>query len=137
MALVQRREEEFEALNTAVFLVGFENEDRTRAWLSRHGLHFPFLLDPEREVFRAYELESSFWRAFHPRNLWSYAVRFLRTGALPEIFRADPNQLGGDFLVDAEGVLRLAHYSQDPTDRPSVDALLNLLGDLHASRPPD
>ena len=33
----------------------------------------------------------------------------------------DLNQMGGDFVIDAAGVIRLAHYSATNTDRP-VDA---------------
>jgi alkyl hydroperoxide reductase subunit AhpC len=42
----------------------------------------------------------------------------------------DTSQLGGNFIVDKEGVLRLIYPSHDPTDRPAVDSLLKILDDL-------
>lgn len=35
----------------------------------------------------------------------------------------DTTQLGGNFIIDAGGILRLAYRSYDPTDRPSVEFL--------------
>ena len=37
--------------------------------------------------------------------------------------QGDPRQLGGDVIVDAEGVIRLIHRGKDPVDRLSVDRL--------------
>ncbi len=37
------------------------------------------------------------------------------------------SKIGGDFIVDRNGILRLVHPSHDPTDRPSVEALLKAL----------
>jgi hypothetical protein len=34
----------------------------------------------------------------------------------------DPNQMGGDFVIDAAGVVRLAYYSATNTDRPTPTA---------------
>ena len=44
--------------------------------------------------------------------------------------QGDSTQLGGDFLIDAQGVLRLAYRSQDPTDRPSIATLRDALRQL-------
>jgi hypothetical protein len=42
----------------------------------------------------------------------------------------DTSQLGGDFIVDRNGILRLVHPSHDPTDRPSVEKLIEILNAL-------
>lgn len=36
----------------------------------------------------------------------------------------DPHQMGGDFVLDDRGRLRLVHCSTSPPDRPSVPTLL-------------
>ena len=41
--------------------------------------------------------------------------------------QGDPHQLGGDVVVDAAGIIRLAHRSRDPIDRPDVETLLAAL----------
>ncbi|MBX7233151.1 MAG: hypothetical protein K1X65_02130 [Caldilineales bacterium] len=51
--------------------------------------------------------------------------------------QGDPHQLGGDFVLDATGVLRLAHTSKDPLDRPAVETLLAVLEQItHAATMP-
>jgi hypothetical protein len=35
--------------------------------------------------------------------------------------------LGGDFIIDANGIIRLSHPSRDPIDRPPVSQLLAVL----------
>jgi len=44
--------------------------------------------------------------------------------------QGDSRQLGGDFIVDRRGVLRFAHRSHDPADRPDIDTLIGRLSDL-------
>ncbi len=41
--------------------------------------------------------------------------------------RGDPHQLGGDFIIDASGIVQLSHPSRDSTDRPSLDEILTVL----------
>jgi hypothetical protein len=41
----------------------------------------------------------------------------------------DPNQMGGDFVIDAAGVVRLAYYSATNTDRPTPTAHTDRSGD--------
>jgi hypothetical protein len=115
-----------DALNCDVFLLGFESEPRSDAWVSRWGIKFSFLMDWDKRVYRAYALETSWWRSFHPRNLWFYFRRFLRGKGIPRI-GADPSQLGGDFLVRKDGTLQFAYYSAEPMDRLGVDQILDEL----------
>ena len=46
----------------------------------------------------------------------------------------DLNQMGGDFVIDAAGVIRLAHYSATNTDRPSFNAILQACAPANATR---
>ena len=90
------------------------------------------LLDPERSVYRAYELERSLWRSWNLRTIWRY-VRLLTSGRRWRGIQGDSAQLGVDFVVDPDGSVRLAHYSHDPTDRPDSNDLLALLRDSRAA----
>jgi len=42
--------------------------------------------------------------------------------------QGDSGQLGGDFIINTNGIIRLAYYSRDPSDRPSASHLLDILG---------
>jgi peroxiredoxin len=91
---------------------------------------FDVLIDHDRTVYKAYQLERSKLRSRSPRTLWLYFTRWLQGQKFHDSHGDDTSQLGGDFIVDSEGNLRLIHPSHDPTDRPSVEELLNMLKSL-------
>ncbi len=120
---VHRFHQEFEDRRAQVLIIGFEKEERAREWLRRAQVDFPFLIDLDRAVYRAYGVDRSILRSWHPRILWFYFKRFLKGKGVP-IFRADPTQLGGDILIDRGGDIRVLFPSKDAMDRPSVEQLL-------------
>ncbi|MBI3763265.1 MAG: hypothetical protein HY260_15575, partial [Chloroflexi bacterium] len=60
---------------------------------------------------------------------WGYA-RLLLAGRRWRGIQGDSGQLGGDVIVDGNGIVRLAHRSHDPTDRPPVKLLLDVIEQL-------
>jgi peroxiredoxin len=123
VAQLRHFEAELRRMDVQVLVISFGAEFWARAWLQETQLPFPLLLDPERSVYRSYGLERSFVRVWSPKVMWHYTRRVLAGQKLQSI-QGDPHQLGGDFVVDAAGVIRLAHRSKDPVDRPPVEALL-------------
>jgi alkyl hydroperoxide reductase subunit AhpC len=121
---------EIAALNTRVFVISFGTLPAVQQWMSETCTTFTVLLDRERTVYSAYGLERSRLRAFSPRTLWLYATRHLRGKQLHSSHGDDTSQLGGDFIVDKNGVLRYSYPSHDPVDRPPVDDLLQALQKL-------
>lgn len=126
MAQVVSRRAEFEAAGTNVATVSFGTLYWSRVWLQETQSPFPFLIDPERRAYHAYGLKSSVFSSWSPANLWYYGKAVLQGR---ETFgkRGDPHQLGGDFVIDQTGIIRLAHPSREPTDRPVISELLGLL----------
>lgn len=80
-------------------------------------------------MYRAYGLR----RSWNVKTAWTYGWLLLRGRKLHGI-QEDPNQLGGDFIVDAKGIVRLPHPSRDAADRPSVSDLLGVLRQLDKER---
>lgn len=131
MAQLRSHRDEFESLRTRVLLISFSrSEGYGRKWLQETGAPFPLLLDPERRTYRAYGLRHSVARSWSPRTLWYY-VRAAFAGRKLHGIRGDPNQLGGDFIVDSDGIVRLAYRSRESVDRPPVADLLGLLRSLN------
>jgi peroxiredoxin len=124
------RQEEFAKLNTRVFIISFGTLPALQQWMNEVCGTFTVLLDRERTVYQAYGLERSRLRSWHPRVVWIYIKRWFQRGDFYDSHGDDTAQLGGDFIVDKNGILRLAHPSQEPTDRPSVDELLKILKKL-------
>ena len=119
---VYHQQAELEALNTQVILLTYSGTFWLESWRKHTNVPYPLLMDHHKEVYKAYGLTKSIWGIFAPRLIWYY----LKGLHLP-LIKGDPFQLGGDFIVDAEGKLRFSYRSAEPTDRPSVDLLLSEL----------
>ena len=133
MAQLCQYQDELSELNTRVLIITFGTLPAAQAWLEETCSPFQLLLDSERAVYNAYELERSLLRSWNLRTIWRY-VQLLTSGRRWRGIQGDSAQLGGDFGIDAEGILRLAYRSRDPTDRPPASDLLNLLRQLAQER---
>jgi len=124
---LQQHEKQLDSLGVKVVVVTFEIESLARAYVEDTGISWPVLVDPLREIYRAYGMErGKWWQIYGPPTLWLYfklAVRGRK--ALPAT--GDPNQLGGDILIDPEGIVRLHHVGSGPADRPTVAHLLDAI----------
>ncbi len=90
---------------------------------------FPVICDPDRTVYRAFGLLPGQARMFLSfKVIGSYLSRIFQGWKVRiPMKNEDILQLGGDFVLDHSRRLILAHRSVDPTDRPSVDQLLQAL----------
>lgn len=117
---------EFQRLNTNVVAISFGAEYWVRAWLAETQSPFPVLLDPTLAAYQAYGLDRSALRSWGVKTLWYYARALGRGEKLLEK-RGDTYQLGGDFIIAANGIVHFAYPSRDPTDRPAATDLLAVL----------
>lgn len=121
-----QRQEELKELNTQVVIISFGTLPGLQAWMQETCNTFEVLIDPNREVYRAYQLDSSRLRSWTPRTVWVY-LSLLLAGRKRLPKDGDATQLGGDFIVDDQGKLRLTYRSFDPADRPTVDNLITII----------
>ncbi len=85
-----------------------------------------FASDRTRAVYHAYGLgRNAALRVYCPRILWQY----LKWGVAGKPIRIqdDTLQRGGDFVIDRNGQLSLAHSGRDQAERPSSDVILDAL----------
>jgi peroxiredoxin len=122
---------EFAKLNTRVFVISFGTLPAVQQWLKETCGNFTVLLDRERSVYQAYQLEQSKLRSRSPRTIWLYFTRWVQGQKFHDSHGDDTSQLGGDFIIDMSGKLRFIYPSHDPADRPSVEKLLAVLKDLY------
>lgn len=106
--------------------VSFSPPERVAAYLDRHPLPFPAVADPTRQAYRLFELGRTSWRAMLGLRVVGRYLRLIFGGWVPDKAEKDDDllQLGGDFVLDAQGRLVYAYRSSDPTDRPQARDLM-------------
>lgn len=116
-------------MNGDVVIISFETGYWLQVWQAETQAPFPLILDSRRDAYRAYGLERSLLRSWGTRNLWHYTKARLH-GQKAHSTGGDTTQLGGDFIIDTDGVIRMAYRSHDPTDRPPISVLLGVFQTL-------
>jgi len=121
---------EIQARNAVVIAVSFESRDRLFQLARQVRTTFHLLSDPERDIYRAYGLSrGSLSQLLSPGTVLAY-VKLLARGRLYHFRRSDLRQLGGDFVIGADGVVQYQHRSAAPHDRPKVQELINVIDAL-------
>ena len=119
---MQQRQAELGTLAIDVLVVTFEIDVVARQYAA--GLPWPVLLDETRALYGAYGMSrESVWRVWGPASWWGF-ITLLARGRKLHLPTGDVYQMGGDVLIDPQGVVRLHYVSRYPLDRPSIDALL-------------
>ena len=124
---MRERESELATLGVAVVVVTFDSGPLVEAYVRQTNLDWPLLLDGDRALYRAYGmLRGRAWDLYGPAAIWMY-LKLMAKGRRLRRTGSDVTQLGGDVLVDPGGVVRLHHVGSGPADRPSIEALLDVV----------
>jgi peroxiredoxin len=94
---------EFEERNAQVLAVAPDTLENARTYFQAHDIPFPCLPDPDRAVYRQYDVKSA----------------LVSLGQRP-----------GLFIVDGEGVVRYAHLGWQQWEIPTIDETLEQLDAL-------
>ena len=125
---MRQRRADFKRHDVEVLVVGFEAARRVGGFCRRHRLPFRCLVDEQRAVYRAYGMGRASWlRTLTPHSLAPYVRLMFSARTVHREPDQDVRQRGGDFVVGRDGRIRLAYVSDDPADRPTVDAILAAL----------
>ena len=124
---MRRNYAEIQTRGGEVVAVSFEPRDRLFQLARQLRVPFPLLSDPERDVYRAYGLKRGrLAQLISPGTVLAY-IKLLAVGRFYHLRWSDLRQLGGDFVIDGQGMVRFEHQSIAPHDRPSVELLINQL----------
>jgi len=96
---------EFEDRGAQVIAIAPDTLEHARSFFQRNDIPFPCLADPDRQVFRQYDVKSA----------------MISLGQRP-----------GLFIIDAEGVVRYAYLGFQQWEIPSIDDTLAELDRLKA-----
>lgn len=120
-------EAELESLGIAVAVVTFQDGPVVDDYVRETALPWRVLTDPSRELYRSYAMHRGrWWHIFGPPAWWIY-MKLLARGRRLRMATADVIQLGGNVLIDPEGIVRFHHVGNGPADRPAVGALLDVV----------
>ena len=102
--------------------------------LMADGLPFPALVDPDKRLYRALDIERISWDQWFRPSTWR---RYLRSigGARQGRLTGDLLQAPGIAIFEPSGILRWIHRGRTLGDYPALteilEALRGLLGDEH------
>lgn len=133
MAQLCQHKDELERLNVKVLLVSFSSTKYARKWIDEVCSIFHLLVDREKETYKLYDLDKSLLRTWNLKIVWSY-IKLMRAGRKWQGIQGDSAQMGGDFIIDTDGVIRFAYRSEDPADRPPVGALLEIIREITSGK---
>jgi len=108
-------------------MVSFGERAGALRWMEETQCPFGMVLDGDRRLYHAFGLHRSVFKVWSVSCLVYYAEQMAAGRELPKPFENvhdDPQQMGGDFLLDQQGIVRLSYCSKASNDRPSVDQLL-------------
>ncbi|MDB5308785.1 MAG: hypothetical protein JWO38_2987 [Gemmataceae bacterium] len=134
----------FAAVGCSVLVISQARPEVLTLYLGRRRWTVPVVCDPDRETYRAFGLERTGWSTFaRPKVVWGYFRKMLGGHGVEMPYAGeDVLQLGGDFVLDRRRQVVFAYPSADPTDRPTVAALLEAVrtapsaGTMPAEPPP-
>jgi hypothetical protein len=114
------------SLNTKVLIISDGTALGAHKWLEETCATFDLLLDRDRIAYDAYGLEYSLYRSWGIKTMMAYG-KLLFGGTKWRGIQGDSGQLGGDVVVDKDGIIQMICRSHDPTDRPGFEQILDVL----------
>ena len=123
MSQLRQHRRWFAAHEVELLVVTFEQDWRAKQYVSETGLEFPLCLDHDRVLYRGYGMERGSTRKILGIGNWWHYIKLMLRGRRVHRPTDDIYQLGGDVLVDPNGIVRLHFVSETPVDRPAVAAI--------------
>jgi len=124
LSQLRQHHQALDALNVDVKVITFDGPELANSYAKFLLSDWQLLVDADRSVYRRYGFERGNWSAIYG---FTSVVRYLKlfiSGHRPGKPGKDWRQLGGDVLVDQEGVVRLHYVSKTPHDRPTVESIM-------------
>ena len=116
----------FQRAGGEVLAVTMGTPEQAAAFRAKLDAPFPMLADAGREAYRAFGLKrGSVNQVLGPKTWLPLTKATFRAGVGKPV--GDVWQMPGTFVVDRQGIVRLAHYPTLQTDRLPNDELFDLL----------
>lgn len=130
VAEIRAEYSQFEAADCEMAVVAMGDVAAIAAFRKDLSLPFRMLADPEQRAYRVFELPRGGVNAIAgPRVWWAGLKATLKFGGGKVV--GDPMQLPGSFVIDQQGIIRLAHHSSNSAEWASNDELLRAVREAH------
>ena len=127
MSQLRQREEELQGLGIDVAVVTFQSSPIAENYVRETKLDWPILIDDSLKLYSAYGMHHGrVWDVWGPATMGVY-FKLMFKGRMPRKPAGDVHQLGGDILIDPQGIVRLHHIGTGPADRPTIESLLEIV----------
>ena len=94
------------------------------AYVRDSQLPWPLLVDTRRTLYQAYGMyQGNWWNLYGPPAIGIY-LKLLWRGRRLKRPGSDVHQLGGDVLIDPDGIVKIHYVGVGPADRPEISTLL-------------
>lgn len=124
MTQLRHHADQLAAAGIQPIIITFERPELAAQYARQTQLPWPILPDTQQTLYQAYGMHQASWSQLLSPATWGTYLRLMVRGRMPHRPTGDVHQLGGDVLVDPQGIVRHVHISQDPADRPSIPGLL-------------
>jgi peroxiredoxin len=105
-------------------LVGMGTPQKSEAFRQEFDLPFPLVSDPDRKLYRAFDLKRMSTLGFLSPRLARKGIGAMVRGHSMGAPQGDVKQLPGVFIIDPDGRVVFSHYAADPSDHPQIETLL-------------
>jgi len=125
---VLHHRERIDAVGSLAVVIHDTPDRARRGFLHDLKVDAPVLVDLDMAAYRAWGLRRAGVREAYgsPRVWWGYARQAIAEGQRPGV-GSDPRQLGGDFVVGADGRVLSAHPQPSLDERPPAGMLISEL----------
>lgn len=130
MAQLRRAKSRFDEKGAKILLVGMGNVEQTETFRRTFAPEFSMVCDPDRRLYRAYQLKQTGLFQLASPSLFAKGVKAIVSGHGMGSPQGDVFQLPGVFIIDTNGRVRFSHHSRDPADHPKPEELLSALETL-------
>jgi len=108
-----------------IIIISYGNTEAIVKWKEETKCSFDVYRDPDRQLYDLFGLQQSIKKVWNLDTIWNYAAMKVAGHKLHVMSSDDdPHQMGGDFVLDANGTVLLHYASKLPYDRPSIEQLL-------------
>lgn len=127
MSQLRQKQKELVERGVDVKVITFDDPELANPYAESLLAEWPLLVDSDRSLYRHYGFERGSWSAIYGVSSVVRYLGLILSGHRPGRPGKDWRQLGGDVLVDPEGIVRMHHVSKTPHDRPTMEHLLSAI----------